>query len=939
LCPDHTEPNLPPEKKRPAPEHTIAEQTLADGSSPAPGAVPERAAATAPPSKPSKSADADAGRVFANRFEVVKLLGEGGMGRVYRVRDKQIAGREIALKILRPIYSRDERFRELFFQEIRAAQGFVSEHVVQVRDTGQMDDGLLFLTMDLVEGHDLTDLLGHEESLHERHALEITRQVLAGLESGHQQGFVHRDIKPSNVMMLAKVPKTDENPYGAHAQILDFGLANLAKNLDSGEVQGTPFYMSPEQVQGQRLDARSDLFAVGVMLYEMVSGTRPFAGATLREVTQSVIETDVDPLVGELDHLSPAVQTLLKKALKKDREKRFQSAPEFIKAIEGSKAYKVPRGVPVWVGAVTLLLAGAAAAEGLLLYSNNQDLVERRETIDLLRNDLQDAGTRSGADLQAVKNAALTDYDAAVARHSQAISDLTERHQGELDLKDGQYKTLNAAHIKLLDEKTAEVAESRAGDVHIADLSRDLTTLRDEVKGLRSENEYLKKRLDPQVKSAQGFDAVVGFVSEGYGDQARRKLEGVQGSGVLLSRGADGGEFLHHLVDAAEALYQYEHPDDGGIAASSNLERAKTSLATAQHLLGAFPRAASDWIDHDHDGQEPPPRLRAAEAALVVLGQQLATHQQGLTDEHDGAATQLLARAAESGPLDALDHQRRFSCDHVTDVTARFAAVLGDLQSNGDLDRARLSEIDALDEWGAAIASGEIPTDTPEGRAVLVHWLAKSWYGGGERAEEALWDRGLERVVNAPAEPTADWESELALRYALGRHADDHRLPPTHGDAGRAVFRYEDLESGRVSWDVEELGAHDSKANKWAYTRRRYSSDPLARVNTVDLYIERRGSAFHYAGGVLLDLRASSDGALVGGWSPKAPGALPSSLDIGPQDLERFAARVTERPASCLVVESTGKTLWISPAYGLVREEQPGVSSKELVYASSRRPN
>ncbi|MFT7665288.1 MAG: hypothetical protein ACI87A_003524, partial [Planctomycetota bacterium] len=131
---------------------------------------------------------AGAAHVFANRFEVVALLGEGGMGRVYQVRDRQIEGREVALKVLRPKFSRNSTFRNLFFQEIQAAQKFVSEQVNQVRDTGQMEDGRLFLTMDLVSGESLRDSMKREGQMNTRHALEVTRQLLLALQSGHEQG-------------------------------------------------------------------------------------------------------------------------------------------------------------------------------------------------------------------------------------------------------------------------------------------------------------------------------------------------------------------------------------------------------------------------------------------------------------------------------------------------------------------------------------------------------------------------------------------------------------------------------------------------------------------------------------------------------------------------------------------------------------------------------
>ncbi|MFT5155313.1 MAG: hypothetical protein ACI841_005324, partial [Planctomycetota bacterium] len=328
--------------------------------------------------------------LIAGRFEVLKTLGEGGMGKVYLVRDSQIEGRQVAMKLLRSRYSSNSQFRTLFFQEIRAAQNFVSENVVQVRDCGQMEDGKLFLTMDFVPGEDLSHLLKREKKITVRHALEITRQMLLGLHSGHEQGFIHRDIKPGNVILASQVPKTDENPMGVGVRLLDFGIAGLVEEMGEGMHAGTPSYMSPEQAKGQRLDPRSDLFAVGIVLFQMISGERPFTGKTKKEVTNSIIETNLSPIIRALDELPKPVRKLLEKALSKNRDKRYQSAIEFAEAIEDSSAYKLVGEVSPFVKLSLAAMTVVAGMAGGLLWKGQQELGSQEDRLEGLRTDARE---------------------------------------------------------------------------------------------------------------------------------------------------------------------------------------------------------------------------------------------------------------------------------------------------------------------------------------------------------------------------------------------------------------------------------------------------------------------------------------------------------------------------------------------------------------------
>ena len=220
-------------------------------------------------------------------YEIQEQLGKGGMGVVYRARDTRL-GRPVALKVLAPEFTKDADRKSRFFQEAKAASAISHPAIAQVYDFDEGPEGL-FIVMELVEGQTVKALIqGRELDL--LGSLEIAMQVASGLQKAHEAGIVHRDIKPENVIVT---------PDG-HAKILDFGLAKLLEpteptNAPSGEelshmetlaktqagfVLGTLRYMSPEQARGQPIDHRSDIFSLGVVLYEMVTGQQPFDGAT-----------------------------------------------------------------------------------------------------------------------------------------------------------------------------------------------------------------------------------------------------------------------------------------------------------------------------------------------------------------------------------------------------------------------------------------------------------------------------------------------------------------------------------------------------------------------------------------------------------------------------------------------------------------------------------
>jgi serine/threonine protein kinase len=265
------------------------------------------------------------GATFAGRYEIIEELGQGGMGKVYRVEDNKIKA-EIALKLIRPDISVDKKTIERFGNELKTTRMISQRHVCRMFDIGE-DKGTYFITMEYVPGEDLKSLIRMSKRLEVGTAISIARQVCDGLAEAQRFGVVHRDLKPSNIMI-----DKDEN-----ARIMDFGIARSlqAKGITgTGVIIGTPEYMSPEQAETMAMDQRSDIYSLGVILYEMVTGSVPFEGDTaLSIVMKHRTEEPKDPR--KVNPLVPeSFGRLILKCLEKKPERRYDSVQEIARELD-----------------------------------------------------------------------------------------------------------------------------------------------------------------------------------------------------------------------------------------------------------------------------------------------------------------------------------------------------------------------------------------------------------------------------------------------------------------------------------------------------------------------------------------------------------------------------------------------------------------------------
>jgi len=273
------------------------------------------------------------GTTFATRYEVIEELGKGGMGRVYKALDKEI-NEEVAIKLLKPEIASDKTTVERFRNELKFARKIAHKNICKMYHLAK-DADTPYITMEYVKGEDLKSYIRRNRILSNGEALSITKQVCEGLVEAHRLGVVHRDLKPQNIMIDGE----------GDVKIMDFGIARSVEApgvTQTGVMIGTPDYISPEQAEGEEADQRSDIYALGVILYEMVTGSVPFKGDT----ALSVALKHKSKLAQEPKQLNPDVSEELNKliliCMEKDRELRYQTATELLADIQN-----IEEGIPL----------------------------------------------------------------------------------------------------------------------------------------------------------------------------------------------------------------------------------------------------------------------------------------------------------------------------------------------------------------------------------------------------------------------------------------------------------------------------------------------------------------------------------------------------------------------------------------------------------------
>ena len=275
------------------------------------------------------------GESFGLRYRIIEEAGRGGMGRIYKAEDKEL-GITVALKMIRPEYSSHPRFIQQFKKETLLARSISQENVIRIHDLGEIED-IKFISMDYIKGQSLKELIQASGTLTAETSIKITRQICFALSAAHQKGIVHLDLKPGNIMI-----DNDGKVF-----VMDFGVAKSVAAREeglAGGIIGTPPYISPEHAKREKVDHRADIYSLGIIIFEMLTGKRPFEAKTSSEYIEKHLYTR-PPSPSKINPLTPTfLERIILRCLEKDRDKRYQSVKEVLKDLEEYK--EASRAIP-----------------------------------------------------------------------------------------------------------------------------------------------------------------------------------------------------------------------------------------------------------------------------------------------------------------------------------------------------------------------------------------------------------------------------------------------------------------------------------------------------------------------------------------------------------------------------------------------------------------
>lgn len=265
-------------------------------------------------------------KLLAGRYELIEKIGEGGMAVVYKAKDR-LLNRYVAIKILRPEFTQDEQFLESFKRESQAAAGLQHPNIVSIYDVGRTGN-INFIVMELVDGRPLSDLIKEKGRLDYKTTIDIAKQMASALSIAHKHQIIHRDVKPHNIMITSD----------GVAKLTDFGIARAVSNAtmvaDTSKIIGSVHYFSPEQARGAYVDERSDIYSLGIVMFEMLTGRVPFDGETPVEVALKHINEDVPSPAKLVPGIPPALDKVVLKATDKYQTERYKSADEMLEALK-----------------------------------------------------------------------------------------------------------------------------------------------------------------------------------------------------------------------------------------------------------------------------------------------------------------------------------------------------------------------------------------------------------------------------------------------------------------------------------------------------------------------------------------------------------------------------------------------------------------------------
>jgi hypothetical protein len=695
------------EGREPLPFTHLASEPGAERTEPAAGAAEPVPATGAP--------------LVAGRFEVRGPLGPtgaGAEGRVYRVRDHGRGGVESALKILPAEASKGDAAAEHLGELIEQARELDHESLVRPRAFGRTELGLLFVSSDLVEGETLRELTERRGALHPHHAIEIGRQILLAMEYGHARGFVHGRLDPTKVMLARRVPWSPDEPFGVGVRLLEFGFAHAAPPTH------TP-YLAPEVRRGERADERADVYSVGALLFELLTGNRPPDEARLDD-------SGAPDLASGLDRLTPALRAGLVRALQPDPAVRYQNALRLRLALEevrnDDREARTRRGTRRARWVATALLVALSGVLGMW-WSEHGRVQAAEEAVQSARDDLEELRRATPA-------AGAVPED--VALELEQLAEQLAAAQRE----SASWKTL------------AEAQEKRVGEI-----GDERDAQRERAEGLASQLgaalERLRAREAADPSGTPPPDEVASLLEElGAGRTERARARWTIAPSDLPAR-----EFLGALASGAVAV-------DGGPdelpAARAALASARATLADVTAELGSNAERAREVLETLED------RLTAAVRA------------------REAGWDALFAARPERTPAEVRAAARGLVGDRVGEFVSRYARyVASACVIDGALDLGALERLDHLDAWSAEVADDAALAQTAYGRSLVRFAAARRFYRGEDVPLAALgppsvgaaehWSTEL-ALRAAMLTETAGWPGPVGARFLYRAETPEGRV-------------------------------------------------------------------------------------------------------------------------------------------------------------------
>ncbi len=508
--------------------------------------------------------DRMADKVVKGKWKIVRKLGQGGMGAVYLAEQVGI-GHRVALKFLKSEFSSDPELARRFLNEAKSYARVSHPNAVTLHDFGQDEEGNLFIAMEYCEGVDLKKVIAEQGRLPVVDAVEVVLQVADVLATAHTKGVIHRDLKPENIMIRRGM-------RGVHAKVLDFGIARLmgegTRLTVQGAIAGTPRYMSPEQVEGKEIDHRADIYALGIVLFEALTGKQPFDGATIAEILRKQVVEPMPHLAeaaSDLDY--PEVDAVIQKACAKAREERFPDFLTFASALSQALPTQAHLSVPpLQRSALSQVTATPTAPAGAFTAQATPQ-------------------PRGGATASASAPWTLKDQTAAtVVRQPTAVPGQTETGPGAISPAAGAA----AASVVVAPEAAEALPRSKAPWIVLA--------VAVVVGGGAAGFFALGPKVDTGVApppDPQKPPLVVDVPSTGAGGAT-----GTSGTGgTTLTPGAAGGNGTAPGVVVDEALKQLREAGALNSLTAGRAEYDKADLGAAQTSLKSVTEGTSSWAE------------------------------------------------------------------------------------------------------------------------------------------------------------------------------------------------------------------------------------------------------------------------------------------------------------------------------------------------------